>query len=310
MLYYHKKKEGKVISMGKVAIVTDSNSGITQAMGEALGVYVLPMPFYINEELFYEEISLSQEEFYQHLNDKANISTSMPAIPDVTELWKKLLETYDEIVHIPMSSGLSSSCSTATVMAEEYDGKVQVVDNKRISVTQKQSVMDAKALADTGFSAAEIKEYLEKTAGDSSIYITLDTLYYLKKGGRITPAAAALGTLLRLKPVLQIQGDKLDAYAKCRTQKAARTAMLDAMRKDFEERFGAGENTENMNIMVAYTGTDLTEANAWAEEVKAAFPGHDTMMVDPLSLSVSCHIGPGAIAIACTKKLPESMLNR
>lgn len=295
--------------MGKVAIVTDSNSGITQAVGEALGVYVLPMPFYINEELYYEEISLSQEEFYQHLNDKAEISTSMPAIPDMTELWEKLLETYDEVVHIPMSSGLSSSCSTATVMAEDYDGRVQVVDNKRISVTLKQSVIDAKALADAGWSAAEIKEYLEKTASDSSIYITLDTLFYLKKGGRITPAAAALGTLLRLKPVLQIQGDKLDAYAKCRTMKAAHTTMLEAMRKDFTERFDAGENGTGMQLMVAYTGTDDTEAKAWEQEIKEAFPGCEVAFADPLSLSVSCHIGPGALAIACTRKLPGELLN-
>lgn len=296
--------------MSKVAIVTDSNSGITQAVAEELGVYVLPMPFYINEELYYEEISLSQEEFYQHLNDKAEISTSMPAIPDVTELWERLLETYDGVVHIPMSSGLSSSCSTATVMAQDYDGRVQVVDNKRISVTLKQSVIDAKALADADWNAAEIKEYLEKTAADSSIYITLDTLYYLKKGGRITPAAAALGTLLRLKPVLQIQGDKLDAYAKCRTLKAAHTTMLDAIRKDFAERFAAGENGDGMHIMAAYTGTDDTAAKAWEQEIKEAFGGHEVTFVDPLSLSVSCHIGPGALAITCTKKLPEELLTR
>lgn len=294
--------------MSKVAIVTDSNSGITQAVAEAYGVYVLPMPFYINEELYYEEISLSQAEFYQHLNDKAEISTSMPAIPDMTELWEKLLETYDEVVHIPMSSGLSSSCSTATVMAEDYDGRVQVVDNKRISVTLKQAVIDAKTLADAGWNAAEIKEYLEKTAADSSIYITLDTLYYLKKGGRITPAAAALGTLLRLKPVLQIQGDKLDAYSKCRTMKAAHTTMLDAMRKDFVERFGAGENGEGMHLMAAYTGTDDTEAKAWKQEIETAFPGCEVCFTDPLSLSVSCHIGPGALAIACAKKLPVDII--
>lgn len=296
--------------MGKIAIVTDSNSGIVQAEAEKLGVYVLPMPFYINEELYYEEISLSQEEFYRHLSENAEISTSMPAIPDVTELWEKLLETNDEIVHIPMSSGLSSSCSTAAVMAQEYDGRVQVVDNKSISVTLKQAVTDAKTLAAAGWKAAEIKEYLEKAAADSSIYITLDTLHYLKKGGRITPAAAALGTLLRLKPVLQIQGDKLDAYAKCRTQKAAHTTMLEAIRKDFVQRFGVGENGEGMHIMAAYTGTDDTAAKAWEQEIKEAFGGHEVTFVDPLSLSVSCHIGPGAIAIACTKKLPRELLTR
>lgn len=293
--------------MGTVAIVTDSNSGITQAAAKELGVSVLPMPFYIDGQLYYEEISLSQEGFYQHLSDKAEISTSMPAIPDVTELWDQLLETHDEVVYFPMSSGLSSSCSTAMVMAQDYDGKVQVVDNKRISVTLKQSVIEAKALADAGWNAEKIKNYMEETASDSSIYITLDTLYYLKKGGRITPAAAALGTLLRLKPVLQIQGDKLDAYAKCRTIKAAHTTMIDAMRKDFVERFDAGENGEGMHIMAAYTGTDDTAAKAWAQEISEAFGGHEVTFVDPLSLSVSCHIGPGALAIACTKKLPENL---
>lgn len=288
--------------MGKVAIVTDSNSGITQAEAKELGVYVLPMPFYIDEQLYYEEISLSQEGFYQHLSDKAEISTSMPAIPDVTELWDELLKTHEGVVYIPMSSGLSSSCSTAMAMAQDYDGKVQVADNKRISVTLKQAVIEAKERSDAGWSAEEIKNYLEETAADSSIYITLDTLYYLKKGGRITPAAAALGTLLRLKPVLQIQGDKLDAYAKCRTTKAAHTTMLDAMRKDFVDRFDAGENGEGMHIMAAYTGTDDTEAKAWVQEIKEAFGGHEVTFVEPLSLSVSCHIGPGAIAIACTKK--------
>lgn len=297
--------------MGRVAIVTDSNSGITRAAAEQLGVYVVPMPFYINEELYYEEISLSQEQFYKHLENQSEISTSMPSLTDVTELWDKLLKSYDEIVHIPMSSGLSGSCNAAMMMAQDYDGKVQVVDNKRISVTQKQSVIDAKALADAGWSAGEIKDYLVKTMYDSSIYITLDTLFYLKKGGRITPAAAALGTLLRLKPVLQIQGEKLDSYAKCRTTKAARGTMLEAIRKDFSERFGADENADNMNIMLAYTGLDKTEIDSWEQEVKAAFPTHaDNIVADPLSLSVSCHIGPGAIAIACAKKLPAELLKR
>lgn len=294
--------------MAKIAIVTDSNSGITRVDGEKSGIWVIPMPFYINEELFFEELTLSQEEFYRHLSDKAEISTSMPAMTDVTELWDTLLQTHDEIVHIPMSSGLSSSCSTAMMLAQDYDGRVQVVDNKRISVTQKLAAQDARTLADAGWSAARIKEYLEKTALDSSIYITLDTLYYLKKGGRITPAAAALGTLLRLKPVLQIQGDKLDAYAKCRTLKAAKTTMIEAIRKDCQERFGSNANGDGMRILLAYTGTDKTELNLWEQEVRSAFPGHPEICADPLSLSVSCHIGPGAIAITCTKRLPEELL--
>ncbi|MCI6866614.1 MAG: DegV family protein [Lachnospiraceae bacterium] len=295
--------------MGNIAIVTDSNSGITRELGKQLGIYVLPMPFYINEKLYYEDISLSQKEFYGFLKEDANISTSMPSLTDVTDLWDKLLKDYEAIVHIPMSSGLSGSCNAAQMIAQDYEGKVFVVDNRRISITQKQSAMDAKALADAGWGAAEIKQYLEDTAGDSSIYITLSTLYYLKKGGRITPAAAALGTLLRLKPVLQIQGDKLDAYAKSRTMKAARTTMLEAIQKDFRERFHTSPDAPDMNLMLAYTGLDLTEAKSWEAEVQATFPSH-TLMNDPLSLSVSCHIGDGAIAIACTKKLPEDILNK
>ncbi|MDD3219485.1 MAG: DegV family protein [Lachnospiraceae bacterium] len=290
--------------MGKIAIVTDSNSGITQAEAKELGIYVIPMPFYINEELFYEELTLSQEEFYKYLGENAEISTSMPSIADVTELWENLLKEYDEIVHIPMSSGLSSSCQTAIALAQDYDGKIQVVDNKRISVTQRQSAIDAKTMADAGTSAREIRRYLEDTAADSSIYITLDTLYYLKKGGRITPAAAALGTLLRLKPVLQIQGEKLDAYAKSRTLKAAKSTMLDAIHKDMTERFQATENADNMHIAMAFSGTDRTEIESWKEEVQKLYPQHD-IVVNPLSLSISCHIGPGAIAITCTKKLAD-----
>lgn len=290
--------------MGKTAIVTDSNSGITRDIGEQLGIHVVPMPFYINGELYFEEISLSQEQFYGYLSENAEISTSMPVMTDVMELWDRLLETHDDLIYIPMSSGLSSSCSTATMMAQEYDGRVQVVDNKRISVTQKQSAVDAKALADAGWNAAEIKEYLEKTALDGSIYIMLDTLHYLKKGGRITPAAAALGTLLRLKPVLQIQGDKLDAYAKCRTAKIGKNTMLNAIRKDMENRFAG----EDLHLYIAYTGTDRTEAELWEKEVRAAFPDRTLTFADPLSLSVSCHIGPGAIGVGCVKKLPQEML--
>lgn len=295
--------------MERIAIVTDSNSGITQSQGREMGIYVIPMPFYIDEKLYLEDITLTQSEFYEFLKDDRNISTSMPSLGDVTDLWDKLLKDYDAIIHIPMSSGLSGSCNAAQMLAQDYEGKVFVVDNRRISITMKQSVIEAKALADAGWPAAEIQKYLLDTAADSSIYITLSTLYYLKKGGRITPAAAALGTLLRLKPVLQIQGAKLDAYAKSRTLKAARATMLEAIRKDFRDRFGANEDASNMNVMLAYSGTDLTEANSWKAEVQAAFPHHE-MMCDPLSLSVSCHIGDGAIAIACTKKMPEELLHR
>ncbi|MCC8138046.1 MAG: DegV family protein [Clostridiales bacterium] len=267
-------------------------------------MYVIPMPFYIDDNVYFEDINLTQEEFYRYLEKGAEISTSMPAIGDVTDLWDSLLKEYDEIVHIPMSSGLSSTCSTAMMLAEEYHGRVVVVDNKRISVTQKQAALDAKRMAGLGWDAARIRAKLLETMYDASIYITLDTLYYLKKGGRVTPAAAALGTLLRIKPVLQIQGDKLDAYANARTKKAARSIMLDALRKDIRERFGADGRMEDIQIAMAYTGGFTAEVQAWKQELEAAFqvPAGD-VMADPLALSVSYHIGPGAIGFGCMKKL-------
>lgn len=287
--------------MGKIAIVTDSNSGITPELAKEWGVFVVPMPFFINENLYFEDITLTQEEFYRNMEEKAEISTSMPAIGEVSDLWDKLLKEYDQVVHIPMSSGLSSSCQAAMALAQDYDGKVQVVDNKRISVTEKLAVREALEMAELGWSGEQIKKYMEDTWQNSSIYITLNTLYYLKKGGRITPAAAALGTLLRLKPVLQIQGEKLDAYAKSRTLKAAKTTMLEAVQKDMKERFHAKEDGSDIEISIAYSGTDLKEVEIWTKEVQEAFPNHK-LMVDPLSLSVACHIGPGALAITCTKK--------
>lgn len=286
--------------MGKIAVVTDSNSGITQKQAKEYGVNVLPMPFFIDGETYFEDIDLTQEQFYQKLEGKADISTSMPAVGTITDLWDELLKEYDEILHIPMSSGLSSSCETAMMLSQEYDGKVQVVNNQRISVTQKQSVLDAMKLAEQGKNAAEIREYLEKVKYESSIYIMVDTLYYLKKGGRITPAAAALGTLLKLKPVLQIQGEKLDAYAKARTVKQARNIMIDAIKNDFASRFG-DETGSNMHIFIAYT-KDRETALDFKDQLEGAFPGQE-IDVDPLSLSVACHIGPGSLAVACSKKI-------
>ena len=223
--------------MGNVAIVTDSNSGISQAEGKELGIYVIPMPFLVDGKLYFEDVDMNKEQFYHFLENDADLSTSQPSPGDVMDLWDKLLKEYDEIVHIPMSSGLSASCSTAMGLARDYDGKVQVVDNQRISVTMQQSVMDAKHLVAAGKSAAQIKEILEKEALESSIYLMVDTLKYLKKGGRITPSAALLGSALNLKPILQIQGDKLDAYKKVRGVKAAKKNMLEAMKKDVEGRF-------------------------------------------------------------------------
>ncbi len=289
--------------MCKVAIVTDSNSAITQSQAKKLGITVLPMPFFVGDETYYEDINFTQEQFYEMLKgNSSNISTSMPSVGSVTDTWEELLETYDQIVHIPMSSGLSGSYETAAMLSADYDGKVQVVNNQRISVTQRQSVLDAIDLAEKGYDAVKIKEILEREKFESSIYIMVDTLYYLKKGGRITPTAAALGTLLKLKPVLQIQGEKLDAFAKARTVKQAKSIMIEAMRDDFVNRFHDPEG-EHMYLQMAYT-YDLAAASAFQEEVRAAFPGMEIHM-DPLSLSVSCHIGPGALAVACSKKIPE-----
>ena len=285
--------------MGKIAIITDSNSGITQERGKELGIYVLPMPFFIDGELYLEDITLSQEQFYQKLGADSDISTSQPSPATVMELWEKVLKDHDEIVCIPMSSGLSSTCSTAMSIAEEYKGKVQVVDNQRISVTQEQSVYDAMKLRDEGKSAAQIKEILEKEKLQASIYITVDTLKYLKKGGRITPAAAAIGTVLNLKPVLQIQGEKLDAYSKVRGWKAAKKTMLNAIEKDLTDRFA--DVKDQMVLGMAYTCTK-EEAEEWKQEIMDRFPGYD-IVEGPLSLSVACHIGPGSMAVTCMKRV-------
>lgn len=285
--------------MKKIAIVTDSNSGITQEMGKTMGIHVIPMPFFIDGELFLEDITLTQEEFYKRLGDNSDISTSQPSPGEVMECWDELLKEYDEIVHIPMSSGLSSTCHAAQSLSQEYEGKVCVVDNQRISVTQKQSVEDAITLREAGKSAAEIKEILEAEKLQASIYITVDTLKYLKKGGRITPAAAALGTVLNLKPVLQIQGEKLDAFSKVRGWKAAKRTMLKAIEKDLEERFS--EVREDMVLGMAYT-CSKEEAQEWKQEIAEKFPEYE-IVEGPLSLSVACHIGPGAMAVTCMKKV-------
>lgn len=284
----------------KIAIVTDSNSGITQAQAKELGIYVLPMPFMINNETYYEDITLTQEEFYLRLAEGAEVITSQPTPESVMNLWDELLRDYDAIVHIPMSSGLSGSCQSAVMLAQDYEGRVEVVNNQRISVTQRQSALDALMLAEQGMDARQIKETLEADKFNSSIYIMLDTLYYLKKGGRITPAAAALGTILRLKPVLQIQGDKLDAFAKARTVSQGKSTMINAIRGDMEKRFG-GVSPDNIWLQIAYT-YDTEAAAQFKEEVQEQFPGF-AIHVDPLSLSVACHIGPGALAVACCKKL-------
>ena len=286
--------------MGNVTIMTDSNSGITQEEAKELGVVVLPMPFYFDEEMFYEDIDLTQEQFYDRLLTGQSVKTSMPLVGDVTDAWDKALESCDEIVYIPMSSGLSSSCETAYMLSQDYDGKVQVVNNQRISVTMRQSVLDALYLKEKGWSAEQIKDKLEEQKFESSIYIMVDTLEYLKKGGRITPAAAALGTILKLKPVLQIQGEKLDAFAKARTVKQAKQIMIDSVKNDLENRFH-DPNVEEMCLEIAYT-KDVEAAMSFKEEVLSVWPGKE-IVVNPLSLSVSCHIGPGALALAVARRV-------
>lgn len=286
--------------MSKVAIITDSNSGITQEEALKYGISVIPMPFFINEELFLEDITLSQEEFYKYLEKDAEIHTSQPAVGEVMDLWDKLLKEYDEIVHIPMSSGLSGTCETAAALAQDFNGRVHVVDNKRISITMRQSALEAKKMADNGMSAAEIKEILEREGLESSIYITVDTMKYLKKGGRVTPAAAMIATALNIKPVLQIQGGKLDTYAKVRGIKQAKRKMLEAIQYDLDHRF-SGHKTY---IRGAYTCTE-EEAQEWRREIEQAFPDHK-IYLNRLSLSVSCHIGAGSVAIACMREVEEA----
>ncbi len=286
--------------MRKIAIVTDSNSGITQKQAVDMGVTVIPMPFTIENEDYFEDINLTQEQFYQKLSDNAKIKTSQPSPKDLLETWDSLLEEYDEIVHIPMSSGLSGSCQTASMLSDEYDGKIQVVNNQRISVTLRQSVLDALSLAENGKNASEIKTILEDDKFNSSIYIMLDTLYYLKKGGRVTPAAAALGALLRIKPVLQIQGEKLDAFAKARTTAQGKNLMINAIKNDIANRFG-GLEAKPVYLQIAHTN-NLDAALELEKELKELFPGYP-IYVDHLSLSIACHIGPGSLAIACAKRL-------
>lgn len=288
----------------KIAVVTDSNSGITQKQAEEMGVYVLPMPFMIDDETYFEDITLTQDEFYEKLAKNADISTSQPSPESVMELWDKALEEYDQVVHIPMSSGLSGSCQTAMMLANEdqYDGKVYVVNNQRISLTQAQSVKDALMLAEMGCDGAHIKKRLEETKMDSAIFITVDTLKYLKKGGRITPAVAMIGTLLKIKPVLSIFGEKLDSYAKARTVKQAKAIMVEGIVKELSERLHDPE-CRHTHLGVAHTQNEAA-AQEFAQEIKTMFPYAD-VEIAPLSLSVSCHIGPGSIAITAARKLVE-----
>ena len=280
--------------MRKAAIATDSNSGITQAMARELGISVLPMPFYIDEELYFEDITLTQEQFYEKLQSDCAITTSQPAPGDVTDLWDRLLEEYDEVVYIPMSSGLSNSCETAVMLSQDYEGKVYVVNNQRISVTLKQSVLDAIQLAKQGKSGGEIQRILEDMKPESSIYITVDSMEYLKKGGRVTPAAATLATVLNLKPVLTIQGDKLDAFAKVRGMKQAQARMIEAVKQDRVDRFG---DVPESRLLIQTVGTleNPELAEAWRQQVQAAFPFAKVIYAN-LPCSIACHVGMNSVA--------------
>ena len=290
--------------MSKVAVVTDSNSGITQEMAKSMGVYVLPMSFLINGKVVREDIDITQSEFFKELeNPNVSVSTSQPAPAEVTDLWDRVLREYDEIVYIPLSSGLSNSYQTARMLAENYDGRVQVVNNQRISVTMRQSVEDAQTLIDAGWNAEQIREKLEEDKFNSSIYIMVDTLKYLKKGGRITPAAALIGSVLHIKPVLQIQGEKLDAFAKARGTKQAKKIMLDAIRKDMDGRFHEFVEKGEYSIRYSYSeGDDPGEVEQWVREIREAFPNTE-IIGDPLSLVIGCHIGPGSLAITVNHKV-------
>ena len=284
----------------KIAAATDSNSGITQDQAKQLGVHVLPMPFIIDGQMYYEGVDLTHEEFFRRMEEGADITTSQPSPGEVTDFWDKLLEEYDAVVYIPMSSGLSGSCQTAMLLAEDYEGKVYVVNNQRISVTQMQSVLDARDLIKKGYAAAQIRNILEETKFDSSIYVTVTTLKYLKKGGRITPAAAMLGTLLQIKPVLTIQGEKLDAFSKARTLKQGKTIMMTALKKDLETRFHDPEARHTW-LEIAYTCSDEM-AQEFKETVAEIYPDAN-ICIAPLSLSIACHIGPGSLAVAMSRKI-------
>lgn len=289
--------------MSKIAIMTDSNSGITPEEAKKNGVFVLPMPFFINDEVHFENVDFSQEQFYEALENDVDVHTSMPAPADTTDMWDELLKTHEQVIYIPMSSGLSSSCATAKMLADEdYSSEVFVLDLQRISITQKQAVYEAKKLADEGKSVTEIINILMDVKMDSQIYIMVDTLKYLKKGGRLTPAVAAIGTLLKIKPVLQIYGEKLDQFAKARTVKQAKQIMIEAIEKEIAnnpDKYKEG----HYRIDVAYT-KDEEAGKQFAQEMQEHFKV-PTVRCDPLSLSVSCHIGPGAVACGVTRSVVE-----
>ena len=282
--------------MKKIAIVADTNSGITQEEAKELGIYLVPMPFIIGDDVLYEGVDLSQEEFYKLQREDAKITTSQPNINSIVEFWEDLLKTYDQVIHIPMTSALSQSCETAESFAKNYPDKVFVVDNKRISITMKSSVFDAIKLAKEGMDGKEIKEYLENDGLNASIYLVVDTLKYLKRGGRVTPAAAAIGTVLNIKPILTIQGGKIDKFAMVTNIRSAKKKMIAALRNDIETRFQKYVQNGEFAIAVAHTTND-ENAQIFKQELQEEFPNIPCTFVDPLALSIATHTGPKVLAV-------------
>lgn len=288
--------------MSNIAIMTDSNCGIMPDEGRDLGIYVLPMPVIIDGQTYYEGIDITLDEFFKKQTEGADITTSQPSPGDVEAMWTELLKTHDEVLFVPMSGGLSNTCQTALVLSgeDEFAGRVFVVNNRRISVTQAQSVLDAKLLAEEGKTASEIKEILEAEALDASIYIAVDTLEYLKKGGRITAAAAAIGTVLKLKPVLTIQGDKLDSFAKARGLKAAFRIMLNAVKNDISSRFSHLGEDSVLKVGIANTLMEPEKLEMFKDEMKKNFPDMELFYL-PLTMSIGTHTGPGALGIGAVR---------
>ena len=282
----------------RVAIVTDTNCGMMPEEAAEHGVYVVPMPFTVDGEDYFEGVNLTAEQFYERLSQGADISTSQPLPADIGKVWNEALETHDELVYIPMSSGLSGSCESASNFAGLFNGRVHVVDNKRISVTQRESVLDAKRWAEEGLSAGEIVERLLDSAMEASIYLMVSTLEHLRKSGRITPAVASIASVLKVKPVTQIQGAKLDFYTVARNVKGAMRSMLKALEKDVNERFGG---VQNVHLYVAHTNREK-DAKSLAEQVSTLFGGHEEVFVDRLPISIACHTGEGALGVACARR--------
>ncbi len=290
----------------RTAIVTDSNSGMLPEDARGHGIFMLNMPVLIDGRVYTDNVNITKDFFYDRQAKDAEIKTSQPTAGDVLNLWDRVLKDYDELVYIPMSSGLSGSCQSAMMFAQEYDGRVQVVDNQRISVTQRQSALDAKAMADQGYRAADIKTVLERTKFDSTIYITVDTLKYLKKGGRVTPSAAALANLLKIKPVLSINGEKLDSFAKVRGMKAAKKTMLRTLREDIEKNIGP-VNPDQPNAWLGIAHTHCKEAALeLKEQMQEEFPNYH-IHLDELPLSIAVHIGPGGLGVTWIKPLTEGV---